>query len=185
MKNQKQKKQSVQIKYTAYLATSIDGRIAKNSLSGVDWTSNEDWSFFQNVLKKANVVIVGHNTYKVSEDRLIWRNTIVLTSKISHLKTKGTVTFFNPNKSDLKSFLKSKKYKNVVIIGGSKVYNFCLQNKMMDELFVTIEPYVFTSGVPMFSGDKFQKNRFIFQSIKKLNNKGTILLKYKNANQTN
>ena len=178
-----QKKQLSKIKYTAYLAASIDGRIAKNSLSGVDWTSNEDWNFFQGVLKKADAVLVGHNTYKVSEDRLIWRNTVVLTSRVSGLKIKGTVTFLNPKKVDLKKFLQSKEYKNVVAIGGSQIYNFCLQNKMLDELFITIEPYVFTAGVPMFAGVKFQKNKFILRSIKKLNNRGTILLKYKNANQ--
>ena len=53
---------------------------------------------------------------------------------------------------------------------------------MFNEFFVTIEPYVFTTGVPMFSGDKFQKYKFSLQMIKRLNKRGTILLKYKNAN---
>jgi len=170
------------IKYTAYVAVSIDGRIAKNSQSGTDWTSKEDWNFFQKSLKKFDAVVVGHNTYNVSKHRLKKRHTIVLTSKATKLKSFGSVIFFNPEKSNLKNFLKSKNYKKVAILGGGKVYDFCLRNKMLDELFVTIEPYVFTAGVPMFSGAKFKKYKFILQAVKKLNKNGTILLHYKNGN---
>lgn len=126
-----------------------------------------------------DAVIVGHNTYKAAETKLKKRNTIVLTSKVNTIKIVGSVVFLNPQKSNLKKFLQSKNYKNVAIIGGPKVYNFCLENKMLDELFVTIEPYVFTAGVPMFSGNQFKKYRFNLESIKKLNKKSTILLRYK------
>ena len=170
------------IKYTAYVATSIDGRIAENKNSKVDWTSKEDWRFFQESLSRTDVVIVGHNTYKTVENRLKKRNTIVFTSKINKPKTQGSVVFFNPNKSNLKKFLQDKNYKKVAIVGGSKVYNFCLKNKMLNDLFVTIEPYVFTNGIPMFYGKEFKKYKFSLQSIKRLNKKGSILLKYKNEN---
>lgn len=170
------------IKYTAYVATSIDGRIAKSGQSGTGWTSLEDWNFFQKSLTKMEVVVVGHNTYELAEDKLKRRNSIVLTSKVNKFKIEGKTVFFNPQKSSLKKFLESKNYKKVAIIGGPKVYDFFLENKMLDELFVTIEPYVFTNGIPMFSGDKFQKHKFSLQSVKKLNKKGTILLHYKYGN---
>ena len=167
------------IRYIAYVATSIDGRIAKNAKSGADWTSKEDWNFFQKSLTKTDAVVVGLNTYKVAEARLKKRNTIVLTSKVGKPKIKDSVIFFNPKKSNLKKFLQSRNYKKVAILGGAKVYAFCLKNKMLDELFVTIEPYVFTAGIPMFFGKKFEKYKFSLQSIKRLNKSGTILLKYK------
>jgi dihydrofolate reductase len=170
------------IKYTAYVATSIDGRIAENKHSLVDWTSKEDWNFFQKSISMADVVIVGHNTYKTVENRLKKRNTIVFTSIINKPKVQGSVVFFNPNKSSLEKFLQNKNYKKVAIVGGSKVYNFFLKRNILDELFVTIEPYVFTTGVPMFSSNIFKKYKFTLQTIKKLNKNGTLLLKYKNAN---
>ena len=37
---------------------------------------------------------------------------------------------------------------------------------MLDELYVTIEPYIFSDGVPMFSG-KFREVRLSLQSVKK------------------
>lgn len=173
------KKKVVKIKYIAYVATSIDGRIAKSSGSGTDWTSKEDWNFFQKSLTKVDAVIVGHSTYKIALARLKKRNTIVLTSKVGGLKVKGSVAFLNPKKLSLEKFLQNKNWRKVAIIGGSKVYYFCLKNNMLDELFITIEPYVFTAGVPMFAGNKFKKYKLSLQSIKKLNTTGTILLKYK------
>jgi dihydrofolate reductase len=170
------------IKYIGYVASSIDGRIAKNKHSLVDWTSKEDWNFFQEALSQADAVVVGRNTYKTAENRLKKRNTIVFTSKVDKPKVQGSIVFFNPNKSNLKKFLQNKNYKKVAIIGGPKVYNFFLKHNILDELFVTIEPYVFTTGIPMFSSNIFKKYKFILQTIKKLNKKSTLLLKYKNAN---
>ncbi|MFA5932376.1 MAG: dihydrofolate reductase family protein [Candidatus Paceibacterota bacterium] len=169
-------------KFVAFVAVSIDGIIAKSNNSGTDWTSKEDWNFFQKSLSKMDAVIVGHNTYKIVQKRLDKRNTIVLTSKANKLKSFSSVNFLNPKRSTILDFLNKKKYKKIAILGGPKVYNFCLQNRMLDELFVTIEPYVFTNGISMFNGDKFKKHNFILESVKKLNKKGTILLKYRYAN---
>lgn len=176
------KKQSGKIKYTGFVVASIDGKIAQSSNSGTSWTSKEDWAFFQKSLTQADAVIVGRNTFKLAKRRLMKRNTIVLTSRVGQIKVSGSVFFLNPEKSDLKSFLASKKYKNIAIVGGPKVYNFCLEHGMLDELFVTIEPYVFSAGVPMFSGSRFKKHKFTLLSVKRLNDKGTLLLKYKHEN---
>jgi dihydrofolate reductase len=170
------------IKYSAFVVCSIDGRISENSKSGTSWASKEDWKHFQKSLSKMDAVLTGHNTYKVAETSLKRRNTIVLTSKVTAPKFSGSVIFFNPEKHNLKKFLQSKNYKHMGVIGGSQVYDFCLKNKMLDEIFVTVEPYIFTKGVPMFSGSAFKKHPFILQSVKKLNKKGSLLLTYKNEN---
>ncbi len=170
------------IKFTAYIATSIDGRIAKSKRSfSADWTSSEDWKFFQNSLARHDVVVVGHNTYKIAKNNLQKRNTIVFISKIIKPKTIGSATFLNPKLLNILDYFNSMKYKNIAILGGPRVYNFFLEHKMLNELYVTIEPYIFSNGVPMFSG-KFKKTKLFLQSVKKMNKNGTLLLKYKYAN---
>jgi dihydrofolate reductase len=169
------------VKLIAFAAASIDGRIARSSRSGTDWTSPEDWRFFQASLKGMDAVIVGRNTYKVVQDKLSKRNAIVLTSKVKKLRISGSVVFLNPKNVDLKKFLQNRKYKKIGIVGGSKVYDYCLRHNLLHELFLTIEPYIFTSGVPMFSGKTFKKHKFTLISVKKLNKQGTLLLQYKNA----
>ncbi|MEX2029322.1 MAG: dihydrofolate reductase [Candidatus Paceibacterota bacterium] len=168
--------------FVAYVATSIDGRIAENTHSEIGWTSKEDWYFFQKSLKKFDAVVVGHNTYKVFRDNLSKRNSIVFTRYANKPRLSGSVAFFNPQKYDFKKFIKNHNYKKIAVLGGPKVYDFFLKGGMLDELFVTIEPHVFTAGVPMFSGAKFKKYKFSLLSVKRLNKKGTLLLKYKNAN---
>jgi dihydrofolate reductase len=161
------------------VATSIDGRIARDAESGTDWTSKEDWRFFQKSLAKMDAVIVGRNTYKIAEKRLRRRNTIVLTSR-GKFSQSGSVFFLNPSKHNLRAFLNEKNFKKVAIVGGGQVYDYCLRHKMLDELWVTVEPYVFTGGVPMFAGEGFKKHKFVLVSAKKLNKRGTILLQYRN-----
>src|SRR3989344_664910 len=172
------KKRLSKAKYTAYVAASIDGRISKNKNSKIDWTSREDWEFLQKSLKKTDAVIVGSNTYKVYKNLLNKRHTFVLTSKIKKIKIEGSVVFINPGNNNVKKFISSKGYEKVAVLGGSYIFNFCLAHKMLDILFLTIEPYIFTAGVPMFAGNKFRKYKFFLESIKRLNKNGTILLKY-------
>src|SRR3989344_3014862 len=165
------------IKFIGFVAASIDGRIARGKKSGTNWTSREDWNFFQQALAKMDAVIVGRNTYEIAKTKLKRRNTIVLTSQ-SALKQNGSATFLNSVKHNLVKFLREKKHKKVAIVGGGKIYDYCLRHQMLDELFITIEPYVFTSGVSMFLGKEFKKYPFMLVSVKKLNKKGSLLLKY-------
>ena len=165
-------------KYTAYIAASIDGRIAESPHSGVNFTSREDSSFFQRALKHAGVVVVGRNTFKIAEKGLRQRNTIVLTSRVTEPTISGSVTFFNPERFNIEEFIQNKKYKHVAIAGGPHVYNFFLEHRMLTELFVTIEPYIFGTGVPMFQGSSFKKFPLYLRSVKRLNKQGTLLLRY-------
>jgi len=175
-------KQSAKIKFTAYVGTSIDGIIAKSSTSSNKWASKEDQKFFKNALWKHDIFIVGRNTYRITKKSLDKRNTLVITSKVSKPKQSGSVTFFNPARTNIIDFLHKNKYKKPTILGGGAVYNYFLEHKMLNILWVTIEPYVFTSGVRMFAGNIFKMHKFILLSVKKLNKRGTLLLKYKNAN---
>ena len=164
-------------KFIAYIAGSIDGRISVAEKVLPDWTSKEDWKFFQHGLGKADVVVVGRNTYGVVPDRLQKRITFVLSSKPKTITRRGSVTFVNPKKVNLKELF--KEYKTVAIIGGGQVYQTMLDLGLLDEIYITIEPVILGRGPQMFVGGT--KNIFFkLQSIKKLNARGTILLHYLN-----
>lgn len=162
--------------FTAYVAASIDGRISLKTRERPNWTSPEDWEFLQEQLRKADAVVVGKNTYIAAKKRLDKRTTFVLSSKVKTLVQKGTVTFVNPAHTDLKKLF--SPYRTVAIVGGSRVYQTMLDKKLLDELFVTIEPLVFGRGKAMFEGGSKTK-QFTLTSVKKINNGGTLLLHYK------
>lgn len=162
--------------FVAYVATSIDGRISLEKRKLPDWTSTEDWKFFQRELARADAVVVGRNTYLSVASRLQKRTTFVLSSRVKNTLKKGSVTFVNPKSQNLKKLFSA--YKTVAIVGGARVYQTMLDNGLLDELYVTIEPLVFGRGIPMFS-DGSKTRRFELVSIKKLNTKSTILLHYR------
>lgn len=162
-------------RYIAYLAASVDGIISLTSQHPPDWTSQEDWNFFQAALKSVDAVVVGRNTYKAAAARLRKRNTFVLSSRPKTTKRRGTVTFVNPKKVKLKELFQS--YKTVAVLGGGDVYRFMLESGLLDEIFITIEPLIFGRGKEMFSGGKETKKLRLL-SVKKLNRPGTLLLHY-------
>lgn len=172
----KRKRRQSKTNFVGFVASSVDGRISLKRHAAPDWTSAEDWEFLQKSLKRFDAVVVGRNTYLTARARLKKRNTYVLSRKISSLKKEGTVTFVNPQKTDLRKLL--GVYKNVAVLGAGEVYQYMLNKRMLDELYVTIEPLVFGRGVPMFSGGR-KTARLVLTSVRKLNARGTLLLRYK------
>lgn len=168
-------------RYIAFVAASIDGRISLGSKRPPHWTSKEDWEFFQKSLSRIDAVVVGRNTYQSAADRLRKRNTFVLSSRPKIPFCRGTVTFVNPKKANLSKLLEG--YKNVAVLGGGAVYQFMLENKLLDEMFVTIEPLLFGRGKEMFVGGT-RTTRVRLLSVKRLNRSGTLLLHYQINYQT-
>jgi len=171
----KARKRARKARFIAYVASSIDGRISLTAKKRPDWTSPEDWAFFQKKLGKADAVVVGRNTYEAAKTRLRARNTYVFSSKVTEVVRRGTVTFLNPARIDIADMLKD--YKTIAVIGGGRVYQAMLNKGLLDELYVTIEPLVFGRGVEMFKGGS-KAHAMKLLSVKRLNAKGTLLLRY-------
>lgn len=162
-------------RYIAFVVASVDGRISLLSKKMPDWTSKEDWEFLQDSLARMDAVIVGRNTYEAAAERLRRRNTFVLTSRVKAVARRGTVTFVNPANVDLAELLVG--YKNVAVLGGGAVYCYMLERGLMDEIFVTVEPFIFGRGKEMFVGGT-RTTRLSLLSVKRLNRTGTLLLRY-------
>lgn len=168
-------------RYIAFVAASVDGRISLSSNTLPDWTSKEDSRFFKKSLERFDAVVVGRNTYLSAAKSLRKRNTFVLTSRPRTIIRKGTVNFVNPTRVNLKKVLQG--YKNVAVLGGGAVYRFMLEGKLLDEIFVTIEPLIFGRGKEMFVGGN-RITQLHLLSVKRLNRAGTLLLHYQTDHQT-
>ncbi|MDP3724878.1 MAG: dihydrofolate reductase family protein [Nanoarchaeota archaeon] len=165
--------------YRAYAAVTLDGKIAKHARHFSDWTSREDKEIFRKELAKADVIIVGMNTYKTAKKPLSGRNCIVLTRQVKNTKCeKPNICFCNPKGKHPKDIIKEKGYKHIAVIGGAKIYDWALKEGMMDELHLTIEPVVFGKGISLFSEPTGEKI-FELRSVKKLNKKGSLYAVYR------
>ncbi len=166
-------------KFYAVVAVTIDGFIARYSGHKTGWTSKEDKKQLHEKIISADVLVLGHKTFELSKKWLEKRNCIVLSGKTGGIGKKNELlVFLNPEKIELKKFVEKQHYKKVCVLGGSKAYTYCIENDLLDEIFLTIEPIVFGKGITMFS-KKVETKNFRLVSLKKLNKKGSLLLHYK------
>lgn len=161
----------------AIAAVTIDGKIALDAGHFSDWTSPEDKDFLHKMLDESDVVVVGNNTYKTATGPLSKRNCIVFTTSVRTSEHKGDLlTYCNPASSDCIPLM--NKYQTVAVLGGTQTYTWFLDNDLLDELYLTIEPVVFGRGLNLFESTKDVLAKYHLESTKKLNEKGTLLLHY-------
>ncbi|MAF14187.1 MAG: hypothetical protein CMI53_04850 [Parcubacteria group bacterium] len=173
-----------QPKFTAVVVSTIDGKIAKNSKHNVNWSSTEDKVFLRQKIAEHDVVVVGRTTFKVARKALTKkkfssRNYIVLTRSVKTFKKDSPqITYLNPSKVNLKKFVGDLGYKKICVLGGTQIYSLLLKKGLIDEIYLTIEPLVFGSGLNFLDG-QLPTTIFKLIAVKKLNKSGTILLHYK------
>lgn len=167
-------------KYIAIAATTIDGKIAKGPDHMSDWTSKEDKVFMRALLAKCDVVIIGNNTYKTAIKPLSKRNCIVFSGSVNQPARKSAnLLYVNPAKVNFKKLITKSGYKKIALLGGAQTYSWFLENNLLDELYLTIEPLAFGGGVSLFANKKLGDFKFRLFEIKQLNKKGSVLIHYK------
>lgn len=175
------KKRKNNQKYILLAAVTIDGKIARHRhhLSS-DWTSRADKKHLRQILDQAEIIIVGNKTYKTAYRPLAKRNCLVLTRSIDKtLQKTDNCLYCNPEKVSLKKILAERGYKNICLLGGTATYSLALAKGLVDEIYLTIEPYIFGSGLNLFDLKIKNKQSYKLISVKKLNKRGTVLLHYK------
>jgi len=166
---------------------SADGFIAPKEFNpkapSTTWTSPEDTAFFQEKTKAAGVIIIGRKTYETIPKKyrpLKDRLNIIITSKHPSIKNAFD---FSPTKDQplttslapqsLTTALKQAGYSRLAICGGTSIYTQFLEAGVIDELFLTIEPIIFGSGIPLF--DKPLKTKLHLKKIIDLSKHSKVL----------
>jgi len=122
-------------------------------------------------------VVFGNNTYKTAIEPLSKRNCIVLTSAVAATERKSDkLLLWNPATTTLEAV--AGTYQTVAILGGTQTYTWFLENGLLDEIYLTIEPIIFGRGLNLFESTKNLDAHFRLESTKKLNEKGSVLLHY-------
>lgn len=164
-------------KTIAIAAITVDGKIARNSHELVRWTSKEDKEFFRAETARIGVMILGSSTYATFPAPLPRRLHIVMTRDVSKRQNiKNQVEFTSDSPQSILESLTARGFKEVVIAGGSSIYTLYAKEKLLDELWITIEPRAFGEGIALFSEMldlklELHNHRFL--------NKHSVLLQYR------
>ncbi len=148
------------IKCSVYIATSLDGFIARKDGS-IDWligvndpTSTEDYGykmFFDSV----DTLVMGRNTYELALTFGEWpyggKNLVVLSTgspKVpEHLAGSVEVTSLAP--AEMVQYLAGKGARHLYIDGGKTIQSF-LRAGLIDEMTITLTPILIGEGLPLF-----------------------------------
>lgn len=172
--------------------SSLDGKLTRWTEDNVyNWSSEEDFLHFQKEKSKNNLLVMGSGTFnkvrdiekaglKAEKERL----RIILTKNPENYKqfeVAGQIEFTSDKPKELIERLEKKGYKQMLLASGGKLSTSFFEEKLIDELWLTIEPRIFGVGEPLVAEKKFDIKLQLL-NMEKLNSKGTILLKYKILN---
>lgn len=142
-------------KISVYIATSIDGYIARKD-GNLDWLQyghigDEDYGF-KKFINSVDALILGRNTYQVVSAFDEWpykgKRVIVLSHTLNEVREEAEL--FSGKLTDLLSKLHSENITHVWVDGGITASKF-LEAGLVDELTISIIAMVLGFGVPLFS----------------------------------
>lgn len=163
------------MKIILMMAMTADGKIARFSDHFPDWTSREDKKYFAETTKKHGVVIMGEKTFQTFPKPLPDRLNVVFTLEKDSPKQENVKRVSGEPEKVLEE-LKKMGYKSAILGGGANLNAQFLEKKLIDEIWLTIEPKIFGDGLGIFSGDFNLDLKLL--SVEKINEDSAVL-KYK------
>ncbi|MBI1363667.1 MAG: hypothetical protein GC134_06750 [Proteobacteria bacterium] len=159
--------------------TSADGFIARNAdQHSFSWSSKEDQRHFLAMMGQMDLSIIGRASYDLHEEEMRKYPCLCLTGKVTApQKVHDTLTLVNPAHTPLADLVAHSGAQQIAVLGGAQVYSTCMNAGLVDEVYQTIEPIYFGSGISLFGGLELPSELSLV-SIKQLNERGTLLAHY-------
>jgi len=162
------------IPVTLIMATTIDGKIAKNSNHFANWTSPEDKKSFVEISKEFGLIMMGNKTFDTFSSPLKNRLNVVFSEKEG--APQDNVLWVKGEPGNVLKNLEKMGYKKALLGGGASLNTIFLKKKLINEIILTIEPKIFGSGISLFNED-FDIDLELLE-IKKIN-KNSYQVRYK------
>lgn len=160
-------------------AVTADGFIGRHAAHEAGWTTKEDKRTFVELTKEAGTMIFGSTTFKTIGRALPGRRMIVMTSQPDNQSATEDVEFSSESPTDLINRLEGEGVQAIAICGGAKIYTAFMQAGLIQEVYLTVEPILFGTGISLFAAELDQKLELITSQPL---NQHTLLQHYKVTN---
>ena len=162
--------------------TSLDGKITRWGDRDVRlWSSADDQQYFDSVWKDSHVIIMGRETYTSSPVHAGSNHIFIVMTrhpeKYTDKNVPGKLEFTNEDPLSLIRRFEDNGEQAVLVVGGSEIATLFLREKLISEIWLTIEPKIFGTGGSFVTEDKIDIDLKLL-SCDRLNEKGTLVLKY-------
>jgi dihydrofolate reductase len=165
------------------IVMSLDGCLTRHEDEGVDFASEADHRYFNEVLDTFDCTLLGAGTFEARRAAILGslssrRLRVVWTrdpSRYQDLGRPGMLEFRSGEVEDILAGLARRGLRRCAILGGAALFTACLEAGVMPELWVTLEPVVFGTGRRMFTGRL--DTAFRLRNLRRLS-PDTLLLEY-------
>lgn len=145
-------------KVVLYIATSIDGQIARSDGS-LDWlenadTAEEDYGY-EEFFDSVDTTLMGNTTYR---QILGFDVEFPYSGKRNYVFTRGApeesplATVTNRDPRELVQELKKREGDDIWLVGGGTLNGELMRADLIDRMIITIIPVVLGEGIPLFVG---------------------------------
>lgn len=153
-----------------FIAASLDGYIATKDES-LDWlfkVEGEGDNGYSEFYNTVDTVLMGKKTYdwimKYETGEFPYRDKECYVFTRSSIVDTENVSFINEDVSDFIKKLKNQLGNNIWIVGGGEMLHSLLEEKLVDEIILTIAPVIIGTGIPLFKEGDFHLNMSLINS---------------------
>jgi len=141
------------------MAISLNGMIARGN-DDTSWITQDEWNSYSAAVRRAGALIIGRRTYNILTKQPEFSE--FKDVKLVVVSKKEPPKLVSPKhliaESPKKALEILKDFKIVVVAGGSILNNYFLEENLIDEIFIDVEPIIISDGIPLFKGRSFEKN---------------------------
>jgi len=161
----------IEKKNKVFIAASLDGYIADVN-GGIDWLNsipnpdNIDMGY-REFISEIDALIMGRNTFEtVTAFDIEWpydKPVFVLSNSMNQIPDAyiNKAELVNGDLKEIIEAVHEKGFHNLYIDGGKTIQSFLVED-LIDEMTITIIPYLLGGGVPLFAG---LPKRLLFECV--------------------
>jgi dihydrofolate reductase len=162
----------------------INGFLAKSHDDDLSWATKADRIFFKEKSTEIGTMLMGSTTFNAMKGlkgtAFKGRHTLVFTSKPKKYKNYknefAKVEFFSGTPQDAISYLTKQGISKVAVVGGGSLIQQFLASGLVNEIYITIAPYLFGKGIEVCKGEVQGKLKLL---NKQMLSENEVLLHYK------
>lgn len=164
-------------KVILFIASSLDCFIARKN-GDVSWLFMDSDYGYKKFYNSIDTVLMGRKTYETAKkfEKVPYKEKKCFVFSRMQMKNNGNVDFVKNPVQFTKSILKQKG-KNIWLGGGAEIISLFLNNKLIDEIVISMHPIILGNGIHLFKCIK--KDVKLNLISKKIYKNGLVQLKYK------
>jgi len=138
-----------------YITMSLDGYIAKED-GAVDWLVSQDGEDFgyMNFLSNTDTIVTGRSSFEMVESFGGWegiypgKKTWIFSKTMEKKRENKMIKIWDRGVASYRDQVEQDG--DIWIFGGGQLIKGFLQNNLVDELIIAIQPIILGGGIPLF-----------------------------------